>query len=160
MELKTTHEQTRADLLATDNALEGELARIRHHAQIICDLHWENIKEEANRRVPRFITRVRATTGSLQCHWLRAGGRPPTQSGGKIQAVHVPKGTGRFNPRYKQSAFNSAEPWEREIIDETENNYAILRERYMVISKMKNDLDRAITLAMKSFDRVGIPWDQ
>tara|TARA_R110002051_G_scaffold53697_1_gene101004 strand:+ start:5763 stop:6245 length:483 start_codon:yes stop_codon:yes gene_type:complete len=160
MDIKSAAETTRSDLLNMRDSLAAELDRIRNHAQVICDLHWESVREEANRRTPRFITRIRVTTGSLQCQWLRAGGKPPSEPGGKILATLVPKGTSRFNPRYKKSVFNSADPWEREIIDETENNYAMLRERYMAISKMKNDLAKTIELTKKSFERVGVPWDQ
>lgn len=160
MDIKPFFETTRLELFSIRDSLAAELDSIRNHAQIICDLHWENIREESNQRVPRFITRIRVTTGSLQCQWLRAGGRPPIEPGGRIMATLVPKGTGRFNPKYKTSAFNSAEPWEREIIDETEINYALLRERYMVISKMKNDLEKSVTLAKKSFERVGFQWDK
>ncbi|MGP9509322.1 MULTISPECIES: conjugative transfer protein MobI(A/C) [unclassified Halomonas] len=160
MDIIKSAEKTHSELYSMRDSLAAELDRIRNHAQIICDLHWENVREEAGRRAPRFITRIRVTTGSLQCQWLRAGGKPPSEPGGRIMATLVPKGTSRFNPRYKQSAFNSAEPWEREIIDETEINYAMLRERYMAISKIKNDLDKTIGLTKKSFERIGFLWDQ
>lgn len=158
MELQSVSQKTQSELQAVRDFLNAELDRIYQHAKIICDLHWENISEESGDRSPHYITRVRLSAGSLQCHWLRAGSRPPSKPGGIIQAVYIPKGTARFNPRYKSSAFNKADPWEREIIDETEHNYAMLRERYMIISKMKNDLLKTMVLAQKSYERAGIPW--
>jgi len=138
--------------------LDAELERTYLHAKMICDMHWENMLEEADDRTPRFITRVRPYKGSLQCIWMRAGSRPPSKKGGQIKATHVPKGTGRNNPNYKSSAFNKAEPWERELIDETEANYALLRERYMKLSNVRNEIHKTNALAHKAFGRVGILW--
>lgn len=67
MDIKSSAETTRSDLFCMRDSLSAELDRIRNHAQIICDLHWESVQEEADRRAPRFITRIRVTTGSLQC---------------------------------------------------------------------------------------------
>ncbi|MGP9796995.1 conjugative transfer protein MobI(A/C) [Halomonas sp. 86] len=138
--------------------LESELVRIQEHAQMICDLHWENLDDEKRDRSFKYITRIRTSKGSLQCQWMKAGSRPPAE-GRKFQATYIRKGTARNNPRYKTSAFNKAEQWEREIIDETENNYALLRERYALVCRCIAEIDKITSLAGQAFERVGIPWE-
>lgn len=140
-----------------EESIAEELLAIEQHAKVICDLHWQSLEEERDGRTFRFITRIRTDRGLLQCHWLYAGTK--AQKGKPLMAKHVPKGTARFNPNYKMSVFNKAEPWERDIIFETEKNYSLLRERHMKLIKIRDEFRRYKNITKESYERVGIPWE-
>lgn len=137
--------------------IDKEMHGVVSQAQAICDLHWQSITEERGDRSIRYITRIQGDGGVLQCQWLLSGTKP--LGTGKIMAKLVPKGTARFNPRYKASSFNKAEPWEYEIITETEENYARLRERHMQLVKIRADFLRYVKNTKDSYERLGILWN-
>lgn len=85
-----------------------------------------------------FGTRVRRIDNSLSIVWYR-NRLVNTKQGVKTYSNHLKKGQGF---RYPKSAFRGAKKWEMEIIEATEDRYALIRERWSNLTVILRELDK------------------
>lgn len=72
-----------AALESLERCVEQEFLHAAAHARMICDLHWENMREEqaASGEAAALHTRVRVINGSVQAVRMKASG--PVKLGNK-----------------------------------------------------------------------------
>lgn len=98
-----------------------------------------------------FGTRVRRVDGSLSMIWYR-NRIVNTKQGPKTYSNHLKKGQGF---RYPKSAFRGAKKWEMEIIEATEDRYALIRERWSYLTVILRELSKLRRSLKKQKD--GLP---
>lgn len=132
-------------LEALERSVEQEFLHAAAHARMICDLHWENMREEQEiRGEPALLhTRVRVINNSLQAVWMKASGPVNLgEKGKRYIAKEIAKGTGRESPKYTKRIFTGLSAWERELVEYTEGHYEVQRDRALIASRMRRLLKR------------------
>lgn len=142
-------------LAALERLVEQEFLLAAAHARMICDLHWENMRDEQEARgEPALLhTRARVINGSLQAVWMKASG--PVKLGNKEKryiAREIPKGTGRESPKYTKRIYTGLSAWERELVEYTEGHYEKQRERALITAKWRRLLKRHRQLVEDSYE--------
>ncbi|MFH7585790.1 conjugative transfer protein MobI(A/C) [Oceanimonas smirnovii] len=106
-------------------------------AKICSDKYWQaNLaaREEGSTEEPCYYgTRVRFKDNSFYAEWFYNTTRPEISHSmpKKTFSKHIRKGRGY---RYHRSSFNKAPSWIKPIIEDVEDNYALVRQR---IEKLK-----------------------
>ena len=121
--------------------IENEILRLMIEARKQCDSFWCANKAARDEKLQwRMGTRVRFYKGSLLLEWYKnrfVPGEDPSKK--EVLSTFIPKGAGNsFNIEGLKKLCLS--DWEREVVEETEKEYATIRARYNHLSKMKRYL--------------------
>jgi len=134
---------------------EQTLAVLEHHVERLtylnalqaketCEYFWEKAREgqEENKQYPRLGSRVRLIKNTLAIVWYHSSYLLKPKAGGKrvFTAKHISKPRHKF--RYSNAALSNAYPWEKENVEDTENDYAKFRQRQSLITEIRSRLSR------------------
>ena len=140
---------TIVDLLSTNNRtietmaanINNEVLRLMIEARKQCDSFWYANEAARDEKLQwRMGTRVRIYKGALLLEWYKnrfAPGEKPGKKG--VYSTFIPKGAGNSHNIQKLKDLCLSD-WEKEVVEDTEKEYALIRARYNHLSKMKRYL--------------------
>ena len=124
--------------------IDQEFYVLTTQARRLADGYWrfnKMMREDGGKENQGYYgTRVRAIGSSLSIVWyINTLYQDKSNPNGpmRIQSKHLKKGAGF---KYSAASFRKAKEWEREAIEEVENQYAEIRKRAASLSKMRQAL--------------------
>ncbi len=142
LSLEECNEASDQNRAAIQRALHTELLVVTTHARKLADSFWamnHAMREENDPELQGYFgTRARLRDNTLSIDWYRNYFIRDKVTGKKRPiSKHIAKGEGF---RYSKRSFKGAKEWEQEVIEEVEDQYAMLRKRAHLLRTMRRAL--------------------
>ena len=154
LSLEECNEASDQNRAAIQRALHTELLVVTTHARKLADSFWamnHAMREENDPELQGYFgTRARLRDNTLSIDWYRNYFIRDKVTGKKRPiSKHIAKGEGF---RYSKRSFKGAKEWEQEVIEEVEDQYAMLRKRAHLLRTMRRAMSEYQEL-MKGEDK-------
>jgi|SRR5690554_4103087 hypothetical protein len=138
------NQDSRLFIQSIHEQIQRELRIIALQGQKIADAYWDGIKairesDGADEAKTYLGTRARLHKGSVAFDWFRQRPNPNPDKGGKksttkVFSRYLKKGN---QMRYSRHHFARDPDWLKELVEEAENGYELLRKRSAALTQMK-----------------------
>lgn len=155
--LEECNDASNENLTSIQRALHTELLVVTTHARKLADSFWTMNHAMRDENDPElrgyFGTRARLRDNTLSIDWYRNYFVQDKATGRKRPlSKYIAKGEGF---RYSRRSFKGAKDWEQEVIEEIEDQYAVLRKRAHLLRTMRRTLAEYELLMKKGLEPGG-----